>query len=723
MAKQPEQILFENEAFCLTSLGLKQADLTAELEGVNKLIISHGNNRREVNIPALPAGCIGMRSNLPVLTAMYNMAAHELQANVQENGTLLAGASWSTVWTRDIAYAATLGAALLNPQAVHDSLMSRVKDGLIMQDTGTGGGWPISTDRIAWAMGARSLYQSTGDKDWLRTATDVLCATLEQDEKVLGQHFPLRPGETSFIDWREQSYPDWMTPADIGAAYAFGTNVLHFTALTITAELLEEQNKKELAATYREKAESLDAAIEENFWSKANQQYCMLRTADGCPDERTDALATALAVLYGLAGEHAQRAMNALRRSPWGTPVFSPYKASNKAAYHNRAIWPFVEAFVLIAHAELRDPAGAVGSMASILRAAMAFGSNKENFHAESGDADGTIQNSDRQLWSVAGMLGLFYYGLFGIRYEHNNLVFAPCVPRSFSGSHWLTNLHIRDMVLTVRINGYGTDICSVRINGKAGSPIIPLDTKGNLQIEIELMPEDEDEQPGSYPLAMEDLTEPEWDTPTPNLLSWFPVEGATSYYVYANGKALGATPDCRFAISRPGAFCNEYRVQAVDQNRTSCLSRPWQHCPEGCKQLLEPLHIGHDAEYRVELKQAWLNTEACTEQLYYEPTILAAGTYTIRVQYCNATASLRDSDTCALRELLLDDKVAAIIPLPHNTEAGNWEDYTLSAPVTVHLKSGKHHFALRYNPATCTNSNGAVNQCMVRSLVITRHA
>ena len=43
---------------------------------------------------------------------------------------------------------------------------------------------------------------------------------------------------------------------------------------------------------------------------------------------------------------------------------------------------------MLLAHAELRDPAGAAFSLASILRAAMAFGTNKENFHAETGQAE-----------------------------------------------------------------------------------------------------------------------------------------------------------------------------------------------------------------------------------------------------------------------------------------------------------------------------------------------
>ncbi len=724
MAVAKEQILFENVAYRLTSNGLQQEGLSARLEGVSKLIIAReGGEECEVNIPPVPAGYTGMRSSIPVLTAMYNMAINELLANIRPDGHMLAGANWSSVWTRDIAYSAALGAALASPAEVRTSLQSRVRNGVILQDTGTGGGWPISTDRVVWAMGAWSLYQSQGDLEWLEYSCGVIRATLAQDDAMFPDHTPLRPGETSFIDWREQSYPDWMTPADIGAAYAFGTNVLHYMANLIVARMLTELEQPTEAAIYKNRAAELSAAIEQTFWSKANSQYAMVRTADGCPDERTDALANALAVLCGLAGDHSERAMATLHSSPWGTPVFTPYKSARPEAYHNRAVWPFEEAFVMLAHAELRDPAGAAFSMASILRAALAFGTNKENFHAESGESSGTLLNSDRQLWSVAGMLGLFYYGLFGIHYEHDSLVFTPCVPRGFAGSHWLTGLRIRDMVLDVRINGYGTNICTVRVNGKPTTPILPLDTKGKLQVEIELLPDDAEEPDCDFPAAHEDLPEPVWDSPTPGLLRWHPVPGATSYYIFANGSALGATPDCSFAITRPSGFCTEYRVQAVSTANAGCLSKPWLSCPEGNRHTLQPLSVGENAEYSVEGNQAWLDTKPCTALLNYGAATLATGTYQLRLQYCNATASLRDGDSCALRELLVDGEPVAIVPLPHNTEAGNWEHYSLTAPITVQLKSGRHNFSLRYNPATCTNTNGELNQCMVRALEITRHS
>ena len=160
--------------------------------------------------------------------------------------------------------------------------------------------------------------------------------------------------------------------------------------------------------------------------------------------------------------------------------------------------------------------------------------------------------------------------------------------------------------------------------------------------------------------------------------------------------------------------------MQAVNGSTTSCFSSPFECPAPGCRSLLAPARVGEDAEFEVENGQAWLDTRPCTARLDYEETVLAEGTYSIRVFYSNATASLRDSDTCALRELVVNGESAGIFLLPHNTEAGQWEDYSRSAALKVTLPAGTHRFSLCYTPR-CTNANGEINQCMVRQLEITR--
>lgn len=320
-------------------------------------------------------------------------------------------------------------------------------------------------------------------------------------------------------------------------------------------------------------------------------------------------------------------------------------------------------------------------------------------------------------------MLSLFYHVLLGIQFEHDNLVFAPCIPQSYAGSHWFTGLKIRNMVLDVHVNGYGSEICSVMINGKPGAPIIPLDTEGRVMIELELMPMGEAAPVAPCPAAREDLPTPQWDVCDTRHISWHPVPGATQYRVYVNGKAQKLTTKRSFAIaSAPRTYCRRFHVRALNPRTQSSLSAPYELTAPGARCLLQPVRIGDaQAEYTVEHAQAWLDTRPCTSRLIYEPTQpLPAGTYSVRILYCNATASLRDGDTCALRELSADGAPAGLIALPHNTEQDRWEDYTYTAPIKLKLDKGAHTFALSYTPA-CTNGNRNLNQCMVRHLELTR--
>ncbi|MCI7005159.1 MAG: hypothetical protein MR890_07070 [Akkermansia muciniphila] len=727
-------VVYGNEAYRLTATRLEQAGTVAELVSPGELRITRDGQTRSVCFPTQAPACYpDLQSDLPLLTAMYHMALRELDENMTPEGTLLAGANWDSVWTRDIAYAAGLGAALANPKACRKSLESRVQGDIIIQDTGTGGGWPISTDRVSWAIGAHAVYRRTGEREWLDYCVDVLMATLEDDERVMPAEQPLRRGETSFIDWREQSYPEWMSMAEIGASYAFGTNVVHCICRRILAEMLREQaaaataarrtaearQRNELADRYSAEATTLAEAINEAFWLRSTQHYGMYRSADGMLDDRTDALATSLAVLCGIAGEHADTAMAKVPVSPFGTPVFSPYRA-NHPAYHNRAVWPFVEGYVLAAHTALQNADRAAHSMGALLRAAMAFGTNKENFDAVSGEPN-TLLNSDRQLWSVSSMLGLFYHTLFGIQFDRRNLVISPCVPHGFAGSHRLTGLHIRNMELSIHVHGWGTEVCSMRvfINGEPSCPVIPLDTEGKVQIELELNPA-EAEESAPPPTAGEDLPIPVWDNPTPQELRWHPVPGAASYIVYADGRAIATPLDCRFKLPKHSGYLRCYRVQAENKGVCSCLSAPYEVAAPGARRFLQPLRVGEEAEYRVERNQAWLDTEPYTARLDYEGVTLASGTYRLRVLYCNATASCRDGNTCALRELFVNGERVAMIPLPHNTEDCNWESYTYSAPVTLHADAGRTIFSLRYTPR-CVNSHGYINQCMVRHIELIR--
>ncbi|TAM96579.1 MAG: Six-hairpin glycosidase-like protein, partial [Rhodanobacteraceae bacterium] len=147
------------------------------------------------------------------------------------------GEKWPYVWTRDLSYSVDLGLWRLDPARSRNGLLFklsnvRVKDvpqGLYpMQDTGSGGSWPISTDRVVWFLGARHLL---GDKGFADRVWQALNDTLAQDrEYAFDARMGLYRGETSFLDWREQTYPEWTKDnvVFIGQSFALSTNVLHY---------------------------------------------------------------------------------------------------------------------------------------------------------------------------------------------------------------------------------------------------------------------------------------------------------------------------------------------------------------------------------------------------------------------------------------------------------------------------------------------------------------
>lgn len=342
------------------------------------------------------------------------------------------GANWPYVWTRDVSFAADLALARLDPQRTRQSLqfkLSEARDGMtpglfVAQDTGSGGSWPISSDRIVWFLAARHLLDDSAFADQVWQA---LQGTLAQDRAmVFDAATGLYRGETSFLDWREQTYPDW-TREDvrfIGDSFALSTNVLHYQALRLGEQLAGQRGDAPRAAQYKAWADALGPRIDARFWREDAGQYMSYigEAAHPVPYAKYDLLATSLGVLAGvLPTDRARRALAAYPASAAGSPVVWPQEG-NQPVYHNRAIWPFVSAYSLRAARLLDDAPRITSEVQSLMRGAALAGSNMENYelltqkiHVDEGALSGPVVNSERQLWSVAGYLDMVLQGVFGV--------------------------------------------------------------------------------------------------------------------------------------------------------------------------------------------------------------------------------------------------------------------------------------------------------------------
>lgn len=659
---------------------------------------------RRADLSAFPE----LRSPQRLVDALYRMSLEELTQLVRDDGALSAGAKWPGVWTRDVAYASVLALAVAAPDAVRRSLEAKVDSaGRIIQDTGTGGSWPISTDRMTWALAAWELYAVTGDRAWLRRAYDVIARSAEADlHAAFDAETGLVLGETSFMDWREQSYPRWMEPADIARSAALGTNVVHHATYRILADMAAALG--EPAERWSRTAEGIRTAVNTHLWQPERGGYATFRYGRTFPSlaPRADALGQALAMIYGVASPEQQAVLSA--RAPlvdFGAPVFWPY-IPEIPSYHNAALWPFVSAYWLWAAAEAGNTAAVEHALGSIYRPAALFLTNKENMVASTGHFDGTELNSDRQLWSVAGNLAASYRVLFGMRFQPDRLVFRPRVPPGYAGERTLSNLRYRDATLAVTVRGHGDGVRSVRIDGRpAERAEVPATLTGAHTVEIEMN--------GRWPEGRITLVENRWSPPAPvttilvgDSLAWAPVAGAERYVVYRNGRPSTRTAGTRVWLGRADRVA-EYQVMAVDSAGTeSFLSEPVLFAREDAVILARPRgaplereHAGYTGNVGHTGEPGYVRlTKEMNTTVNLPVRVTCGGTYAIDARYANGSGPINTDAKAAIRTLLVDGKPAGVLVMPQRG-TDRWSEWGPSTAVRVELTPGDHTLTLAYTP------------------------
>lgn len=421
------------------------------------------NPRKIVESPDSPS----LQSNHIWFDALYALALEEVrQCSVDRisdeafnNGNpLLAptggffetGLFWTYVWTRDTSYSVDLGLGILDPIRALNSLnfkLSERREGgdlQIVQDTGTGGSYPVSSDRVVWSFGARTLLkQLQGEErdNFARKAYEALKNTIEQDRQVIfDPQDELYRGEQSFLDWREQSYPIWTAndPVQIGMSKALSTNTCHLSALLLAASLAEELGKPE-KEKYNQWAEELRQSIRNRLYLPDKKLYSTFITTafDFSPAHQYDLLGNALAILLDIADEtQAVQIVANYPHLPKGASVIWPQQR-DILIYHNQAIWPFVTAYWLKAAKKIKNATAVTLGVNSLIRGAALSLSNMENFDAVSGvvelqnqDGKEPVVNSPRQLWSVAGYLSMVHEIIFGLSWTESGFNISPFITK-----------------------------------------------------------------------------------------------------------------------------------------------------------------------------------------------------------------------------------------------------------------------------------------------------
>ena len=657
------------------------------------------------------------------------------------------GARWHYVWTRDISYSVDLGLRFLDPERALASLQLK-QSGLragaadadaryVAQDTGSGGSWPVSTDRVVWIHAARGVLDALEPAravQELPSIARIARDTLRQDRTyAFDARVGLYRGETSFLDWREQSYPAFTRTRTryIAGSYSLSTNVLHYVALRDAAVLARRAG--EAAATgFDREAEALRGAIQRRFWRPEVGLYASYVGADLSGAAAYDALGLALAIIHGVASPAQARSI--LARYPSteaGPPVIWP-EQPGIAIYHNRAVWPFVTGYALEAARHERLPRLMTDWVEALVRGAALNLSNMENFefltqavHVEDGPLSGPVINSPRQLWSVAGYVGMVEHSLFGIEFSPDGLSLHPAIPgllahRLFEGQVGLSLRQLAtpgrmvDVTLRLPVRWSDDDLLEagvVAVDGTSTPLHAPIDYgvrgAGRLSIAIQLaaVPRGQfatrrlsvREAGGASPRERDGL----YAAPSPAA----PVVARSGVHVRI--APMGLLPGYRWQLQRDGVVVRTgLGVGIIDDRlpdrwRTVCYSLTEQapagehrslpgpeRCVEGASGAAvyrpgEGLRSpdGH-AVAVVEGERRYVDWGAPTQALELTHRTPRAGPYQLTLRYLNGSGPINTGITAAVKRVSVDcgppNRIQrGVLVLPHLADATTIESST----------------------------------------------
>jgi len=676
-----------------------------------------------------------LQTNNKLHAAIYNMGLDEMINNVEPDTTLRTGKEWAGVWTRDVSYSILLSMAYLQPEAAMVSLRHKVNaQGQIIQDTGSGGAWPVSSDRMVWALAAWEIYKVTGDKAWLEYIYPIIKRSFERDFMVTYSDDGLVRGETSFIDWREQSYPRWMQTADIYNSHALGTTVVHAAGLDILSEIAALLGHKDVAEQSAERARKLAAAVNDKLWMPHKGYYAMYDYGRNFKmlNERAETLGLALSIIFGIAPEDRARTITENNpTTPFGVGIFYP-QISDMPPYHNNALWPFVASYWAIANARVHNEEGTLQAIGSVFRPAALFATNKENFVLDNGDI-ATELNSSNMLWSLSGNLAITYRILFGIDFTLKGIRFQPFVPKALGGERTLTNFKYRQCTLTITVRGYGDRIASITLDGKPlKDALLPAKTKGRHNVVITMA--DNDIAPmkvNTAANAKAPLTPRAWlehdpelavtGAPVMNTLCWQPVEYSAGYMVVRDGKVVADTRSTRYDASIPG----EYQVITLSgEGIPSFASEPVSNqkfitleMPGETTALTSAEVAYRSGEITGWHGKGFIETDHSTPAVTLDLNIPAPGEYAIMLVYANGNGPVNTENKCAIRTLTVDGNKAGTVVMPHRG-VGNWCDWGVTNPVHVTLTSGNHRLQITF-PAENENMNLKTNHAIIDRVIV----
>jgi glycogen debranching enzyme len=458
------------------------------------------------------------------INTAYYIAMSDLTANIKpfsggllegEKPVIIAGIGYYTPWTRDASINTANAGGMLFPGIAKNTLMSVLKeeDGKLLID---GEYW----DAIIWVWGAWNEYLYTGDREFLLKAYDATVNSLAFfEETEFDEELNLFRGPACYGDG-VAAYPDiYARPGESGIiAFAFeckemcadkgvgipmhtlSTNCLYYEAYVIADLMAQELG---LEKKYVKKAQAMKEAINKNFWIEDKGRYgYIVDKFGGC--DYTEGMGESFAILFGIADE--EKAEKIFKNQhitkngiPCVWPSFSRYDTLDGTGYgrHSGTVWPHIQAFWADASSRYGKYDLFCKEFDMLTECSVRDGFFAEIYHPDTGEIYGGRQefskqgiieweSQKKQTWSATGYLHMIFMNIAGMSFKTGGIKFTPYLPSSIKNME-ITNLHIRNAVLNIKIEGQGAKIKSFKVDGKETDSFVAYgDGVKNIEITVE---------------------------------------------------------------------------------------------------------------------------------------------------------------------------------------------------------------------------------------------
>lgn len=632
------------------------------------------------------------RSDQPIIDAVYCRSAESLSVMIPSKENTRSG----SLRTRDIAYAVYLSLAALDPDASVEMLRSLVREGRILKESGVGGGWPVSTDRIAWAVAAWEVYKVTGDRKWLAEAYDIVDRALKNDlMTVWDARFSLMHGNQSGVSDEMQVYPSWAGPVDMYESMCLATNVAYSRAFAVASQMAEELDMPN--DDYRGRSRTIARAINDRLWIPNYGFYSQYLYGGYFPIQAysTDNLGQSLAILFGVASP--EMAVSIISKTPQtekGVPVMTPSKDSGDSGF---LYSPITQIFWNIASSKV---------------------GNADALAAGTGALYRDLLTDPLDFRSCTSSMAFNLRVIFGMDFTRDALEFHPVILPVFAGEKHLDNFRYREAVLDITVAGTGNSIAGFTVDGVAGRDYrIPADLKGRHKVVITMA---NNTFGGSTVNVGKEVTLP----PIPEII-WtdcrhvkidnYNVE--LNYALYVNGVFQEEIGEPEFELWETDCY-RVTDIAAVAVNRWVGFSaRPNEYIPDDLVTIVRPGRYVTTGTRLIKDRKKGADFVELTPQrnlhLTLDAEVDTAGTYLINVHYANGNGPEGSGDKCGIRTLFVNGKRIGTVVMPQRGE-GDWENTGYSNTLAAPLKAGMNIISIDYVVPYNENMNRFVNTVLV---------